>query len=268
MMPLVAIATLAAVSLARRRADGWRLALALAAFPLATIAVVMIWAFDLSGGAYAIRHAFAAIPPLFCVLAHPELNFASRSRRLALVACSAWGALVAWIGVLNPWSHNTLSAIPPLENVARFCLKRADRLPTEWIGALIRRSSVEPEIGWLDYALELKSAGRLERSESALRESIRLDPRAELPRYHLGVLLGESGRFEESIVVFRELIELNPEHRAGLNGLGVSALNAARLDEAEAAFKRSLQVQPDGNPTADLGLRRIESIRRPTPPPA
>src|SRR6185295_3749786 len=141
MMPLLAAATWAAIRLVWRRAPGGTLAALCAVFPLATIFAVMFWAFDLSGGAYNIRHALACVAPLYCVLAHPALVWTPRLRLGAWIM-SGWAFLIAALGVVNPWSHNTLSAIPPLENVARLCLAHPAALPSDWIGGLVDTTSV------------------------------------------------------------------------------------------------------------------------------
>ena len=125
MMPLLALASIQAITLLRTNAPVCRsrrwLALSFAALPPVAIAFTMIWAFDLSGGAYGIRHVYAAIPPLFCVMGIPAgIDWLrGNSRRSIFMICALCGALVAWIGVYEPWSHNTFSAVPPYRSASR-----------------------------------------------------------------------------------------------------------------------------------------------------
>lgn len=68
MMPLLLVAMGVAARAVRRKAPDAGLAMAWVLFPIVTIATTMRWAIDLSGGAYGIRHAYAALPPLYGVL--------------------------------------------------------------------------------------------------------------------------------------------------------------------------------------------------------
>lgn len=160
---------------------------------------------------------------------------------------------MAWVGVLNPWSHNTLSAWPPLENIARLCLKYPERLPTAWIGGLIRATSVTPDVGWLDYGETLMyAAHRPREGAAALQESIALKPREPLPYYHLGIALDMDRRPHEAIGVYRKLLELDPQNVGGWNNLGIFALRAGDLALAKEAYGKSDELAP-GNATAAWG---------------
>lgn len=271
MMPLLAVATAAAIGLARRRRPGWKLALGLAIFPPAAIALTMIWAFDLSGGAYLIRHVLATIAPLYIVLAHPALWPIARPMKIASYFMIAWGGLIAWIGVIDPWSHNTLSAWPPLENVARYCLRHPDTLPTDWIGGLIDRTSIGRANGRLDEGLDFwkaslyaHSAGRndrayhwLTRATDSMKKAIEADPKFGLAYYHLGEALDILGHSDEAIGTYQKLLALEPDNVQARNNLGVCALNGGRYDLARESWKRSLELEP-GNATAMLGLLTLE----------
>lgn len=263
MMPLLALATAAALWLARRRAAGWPLALAWAAFPPLAIALTMRWAWDLSGGAYNIRHILAAVPPLYCVLAHPALPRPGRLGRGALQLAAAWGCLVAALGVMNPWSHNTLSAWPPLENLARWSLGHALVLPTGWIGPLIRATSVTPEVGWLDlgqaYIGQAQAVEEplrpplLDSARRALSEAVRLAPRESLPYYYLGMAQDMAGRPGEAVRSYQALLAFDPGNVGAWNTLGkIALLHLKDPALARDAFRRSLALTPD-NPSAIWG---------------
>ena len=258
MMPPLAIATLGGFIVARRRGPSWGLALAPALFPLVSIAIVMVWAFDLSGGAYGIRHVFATIPPLYCVLAHPAFP---RSNKLSRIALAGWGwsCLIAWIGVYNPWSHNTLSAFPPLENVARFTLDHSERLSTAWIPGLIDATSVRGETGYLDLGLEHMSAGRLREAENALARSVLTKPDFPLPYYHLGIVQDMRGQPLAALRTYERLLKLEPENIGAWNNRGLFALKAGRAIPARQAYERSMMLAPDNLP-ATRALLRLDSI--------
>jgi Tfp pilus assembly protein PilF len=252
MMPLLVLATAAAGGLWRRREEGWRLAIAWAVFPPASIAVTMVWAFDLSGGAYNIRHCLATVPPLYGVLAHPALRWSGAKTRWLAGIAAGWGCVIAAIGLINPWSHNTLSAWPPLENAARLALAHPDRLPTDWIGPLIDATSVKPANGWLDLGLARMEAGAMGEAATALREATRLEPDRALPYYHLSIAQARQGRFGDAIASCRRLLELEPENIGGWNNLGMMALQAGRNDVAQEAYAASARLAP-GNASALYG---------------
>jgi hypothetical protein len=245
MMPLLALATAASVRLARRRTPGWPLAVGWAAFPPVTIVVTMIWAYDLSGGAYNIRHCLAAVVPLYGVLAHPSLPRPGRKTQWLAGAAAGWGCLIAAVGLLNPWSHNTLSAWPPLENLARLALAHPQILPTDWIGRLIETTSVTPAIGWLDLGLARLQTGVPDQAAGALSQAIRLKPREPLPYYYLGIAQAGERRYGEAITTSRRLLELDPGNVGGWNNLGMIALQAGRLDVAKDAYEHSARLAPD-----------------------
>lgn len=265
MMPLMTATTLAGLWLARRHARGWALALAWAAFPPVAVALVMRWAIDLSGGAYLIRHVLATIPPLYCTLAHPALPRPGRAGRWLLGGATAWGLLIAAIGVYAPWSHNTLSAYPPLENLARLSLRHAQSLPTEWIGPLIRATSVTPDVGWLDLGLAQLDGRRLREAEVALQEATRARPDRPLPYYHLGIVQDMRGHPREAIATYQNLLRLDAQNLGGWNNLGIFALKAGLPGLADEAYARSLALAP-GNASALWGRLLKEELTGRTDP--
>lgn len=258
MMPLLVLATASAIRLAAGRRPGWFFALACAVFPWAIILTAMRWTLDMGGGAYGLRHAFAAVAPLYLVLAHPALPAWSRVGKAIFVAAAGWGTLVAWIGVMNPWSHNTLSAIPPMENVARFCLRHGDRLPTEWIGDLIERTSFNPEVAWLDLGLAHVEAGRLAPAEDALTRSIAEEPDAPLPYYHLGIVQDMAGRPEAAARTYERLLTLDPRNVGAWNNLGLFYLKLGDPVRARGAYSRSIELQPE-NEMGRWGMEQLDA---------
>jgi tetratricopeptide (TPR) repeat protein len=265
MMPLLIAATAGALWLAGarpegKRAPGWRLALATAFWPLAGIAVAMRWTLDFGGGAYNLRHVIATTPPLLCVLAHPALAPWRRAGRVGLALAGVWGVAIAVLGVLNPWSHNTLSAWPPLENAAQFCLRHADRMPTEWIGGLIDATSVERWNGWLDYGLALENTRQLPQAEAALARAVRIAPGKALAYYHLGIVQATRHRFAEAGATYAQLQALEPANLGAWNNAGLFALQAGDVARAEACFARSLQLAPE-NATGLFGRLLLMQAR-------
>lgn len=257
MTPLLALATVLGARAVTR--DGNRLALAWAIFPPAAVAVTMVWAFDLSGGAYGVRHVFATLPPLFSVLAlrsggAGNLDVADgagsgRGLRLAgLGALAAWGAVIAWVGVMNPWSHNTLSAYPPVENLARWAISRGPgkgAIPTAWIERAIETTSVTPAVGWLDLGLERMRRREWGAAETAFARAISADPKTPLPLYHMGMAQDQANRPDRAIETYRRLLAMEPENVGAWNNLGFFGLRAGRADVAREAYRRSLDLKPE-----------------------
>ncbi|MCL5270282.1 MAG: tetratricopeptide repeat protein [bacterium] len=258
MMPLLTGATVAALWLAWRRRPGWGLAAAWTIYLPLTIAITMRWAFDLSGGTYLVRHALAAVAPLYCVLGHPGLPRPGRGGRALLGAAALWGILVAGAGLMNPWSHNTLSAWPPLENIARFCLAHPYRVPTDWIGGLIRETSVDPALGWYDLALARRDAGDVSGAEEAFKHAIAVNPGMKLAYYHLGIVQDMSRRPAAAVATYERLLRLDPANTGAWNNMGLFALHAGRIDLAEKAYGESLRLAPD-NASALVGMLYIDA---------
>lgn len=252
MMPLLVVATVVGVDLTRRGVKQWSWILIFILFPLLAVALTMIWAWDLSGGAYAIRHIFATLAPLYCVLAHPGVNWSRRSLQWIGAVAGGWGILVALIGLINPWSHNTLSAYPPLENLARWSLREPEARPTRWIHQLIPATSIEPAVGWLDLGLAAMNQQRLREAEYAFYQALRDRPDYPLARYYLGQVNDMLGKPEEAIAIYGPLVEAEPDNLGAWNNLIVFSLRAGRLDLAKQAIEQSERLAPS-NPRALRG---------------
>ncbi len=272
MMPLLALALAAGGWLLARRAEPWPALAGAMLFPLALAAGAMVMARDLGGGCYVLRHALAAVAPLYLLLAHPALWPVRRALARLGVAAALWGVLIAAIGVYQPWSHNTLSALPPLENLARLSVRHPERLPTDWIDGVIAATSVTTAIGWLDLGLEWRAraeeaAGlgqmavareRLGRAVLALRRAVQADPQRPLPYYHLGIALDQLGHPGEAIEAYEILLALQPENVGAQANLGIFAFNSGQYELARAAWLRTLELAPH-HPTALEGLRLLGS---------
>lgn len=259
MFPLFAWATgLAVAGAIRSRGEARAIALGAALFAPVAVATTMVWAFDLSGGAYGIRHAFAATIPVYC-LSGGAIPFAGGRplARLAARGCLLWGALLALVGLANPWSHNTFSAWPPIENLARLAVARDPG--SRWVERAIDATSVVPANGWLDLALERMARKESAGAERAFRRAIALDPDEPLPYYHLGILLDMSGRTAEAARVYRELLRLEPENAGAWNNLGLFGLKLGDVALAREAYGRSRELSP-GNASADWGSLVIEQM--------
>ena len=260
MMPLLIPASLAALWLTKRRARGWQLCLLLAGLPLVTIGITAWWALDLGGGSHGIRHVIATIAPLLCVLAHPALPPWRPLLKGVLVMLGLWGGLIAGIGLINPWSNNTMSAYPPLENLARFCLRHPDHLPIGWIPRLIESTSVEPATGWLDLGLDHQNHNRLDEAENALRHAVYADPENTLAYYILGIVQDQQGNSDQAIKTYRKLLQREPQNIGALNNFGRFALRAGRLGLAEQSYRRCLEFAPQ-DPSAMWGMLVLEELR-------
>lgn len=158
-----------------------------------------------------------------------------------------------------------------------------------------RRKTVPSTVSATDlYALAVEhhKAGRLEKTEAALREAIQAQPdypeawnrlgnlfketgclnEAEAA-YHkalaypnawlnLGNLLVESGRIDEGEAAYRGALQAKPDFVQAYNNLGGLLRFLDRADEAEATFRQALAIQPDF-PEAlnNLGILLIETQR-------
>ncbi|GEM_PF-4092359 len=259
MMPTLALGSwTAGVLLARRGKRGLPIA-GLALFPPATIALMAVWARDLGGGCYVIRHVLATVPPLYCALGHPAIDWSRRALRTLLWTTTLGGGLIAAIGVGNPWSHNTLSGFPPAENVARWALRSQGRWPTDWIAGLIRRTATDPPNAWLDYGLELLAAEKLRPAARALAEAIAADADYALAYYYLGIVQDMTERPAEAARTYERLLDLEPGNVGAWNNLGLFRLHLGDLEGARLAYDRSLALV-EGNASALWGKLIAEEL--------
>lgn len=265
MMPLLAVAAVRAIVIARRGMPGGALAGTALGFVLAVTGLAMALASDAGGGAYVIRHAFPAVPLLYVVLglgwrARPDTEAAAITKsgptwigKIAIAVAAIWGVLIAWIGVLAPWSHNVLSAIAPVENVARLALRSDGRLPIAWIDTAIEKTSITPANAWLDLGLEHQRAGRLKAAELSLRRAIAARPEVSVAYYHLGIVQDMRGKPRRAIETYAKLIELEPSNLGAWNNLGIFALRSGQSALARRAYSKSNELSPD-NASALWGL--------------
>lgn len=259
MMPLLALATIVALKKSFVNSQ-WRIPLfSLALYPPVLILVVMRWALDHGGGQYGIRHVLPAVAPLYCVFGFCGSRFSTRTFRFSFITATIFGMFIAGIGMLRPWSHNTLSAFPPLENLARLSLSNSESMPTAWIGPVIDRTSVMPANAWLDLGLEFMNQKKLPEAESALRHATTADTKYALAYYHLGIALDMQNRPRDAMAIYDQLLKLEPENFGAWNNLGIFALRAGDASRAREVFTHSLERVPD-NATSMWGLLILEQM--------
>jgi len=97
--------------------------------------------------------------------------------------------------------------------------------------------------------LALGALGRRDEAETALRESLRLDPRSHEAWVNLGSLLTAAGRLTEAIEAIRRGVELKPDYAQGWTALGTTVQLAGRGGEGIGYHTRALELEP-GHPTA------------------
>ncbi|KAJ9456821.1 UDP-N-acetylglucosamine--peptide N-acetylglucosaminyltransferase [Diplonema papillatum] len=90
----------------------------------------------------------------------------------------------------------------------------------------------------------LRSLGRLEEAESALRNAVSFDPTAVVEHFNLGDVLDDLGRHEAAVWSFDRAIALDPNYGAAYMNKGVALDNLSRYEDAIAAYQTAADLLP------------------------
>ena len=259
MMPGVALGFVALVATAFRRSRLRGLAIAVLLAVVADFVAVIHISFDLSGGAYGMRHFIPLIPILaFWIAVIPRLRHPAARWVLALL----WlpGIPVACLGMYNPWSSNTISPYPPLENLARLFAHADPAGHWDWLTGVIEKTSFNKSLSWFDLGTACAEGDHLEEAEAAYRLSTEINPRRALAHYQLGNILHERGREDQAIGVYRKVVELQPDNVGAWNNLGHSYLILGGLQNALECYNKSNLLAPD-NASSIFGRAAVASFQ-------
>lgn len=257
MTPLLALATGRALRVASKRRRARTAMLAAVMFPLAALALTMRWAQDMGGGSYGVRHIFAAAAPLFAALAFPLAIRRKKLWRAAVAMATILGCAVAALGAFRPWSHNTYSAWPPLDNLAAWAMEKPHSRPTGWIPRVIAKTSVVPATGFLDLGQAWMNHRSWSQAGEAFSLAVDCDQNLIEGWYYLGICLDQAGRHKQAWEVYGRLIAQDPDNIGAINNRGMFAIRGRQYELARAAFEISMQKAPD-NAGALAGLLWIE----------
>jgi tetratricopeptide (TPR) repeat protein len=99
----------------------------------------------------------------------------------------------------------------------------------------------------------LEGQHRLDEAESALRESILVEPGYWMTYNSLGSFLFSFGRSDEAVEAYRRVTELAPGNSSGFNNLGAALMTSGNLEAAARAFERSVEIEPGRSAYSNLG---------------
>src|SRR5919202_6076041 len=111
------------------------------------------------------------------------------------------------------------------------------------------RQAIKPHIldGIVYYALgeTLKEQGKLDEAIAAYRQAIKLFPDSYSTYGELAKALKEQGKQDEAIVVYRQYIKVHPNYAQAYNHLGYALSERGKLDEAIAAYRQAIKLDPN-----------------------
>ncbi|KAL5484578.1 hypothetical protein EMCRGX_G021103 [Ephydatia muelleri] len=96
-----------------------------------------------------------------------------------------------------------------------------------------------------NYAMELKSAGRLDEARLQYQRSLELDPDYGEIYFNYGNLLYDTGNLSEAAIYFERAIKFPYMYAKTLNNLATIYYRQGRYKEAESRFRESLQLATD-----------------------
>jgi FkbM family methyltransferase len=135
---------------------------------------------------------------------------------------------------------------------ARSALVRADKLRSE--GRLdeaeralreLLKSSPRQDAAWLSLAKLLATRGDFAAAERAYNEVLAIDASAFEARVNLGLLLSQRGALPEALAQYEQALKTKPDHALALRNYGGLLRGAGALDQAVAVLTRALTLSPD-----------------------
>ncbi len=99
--------------------------------------------------------------------------------------------------------------------------------------------------GWLQEALRLHKAGRLDKARPLYEEVLRLAPDEPRALHGLGVLCNDSGEPARAVELLRAAIAARPDSAVYHNNLGNALRALGEGDAAERAYRDSIERDPD-----------------------
>jgi excisionase family DNA binding protein len=102
----------------------------------------------------------------------------------------------------------------------------------------------------------------VERAATFFEKAIRLNPRYNLPYFHLGTMYYEWSHFHKAIEPLKKAIELNPDQPASYLNLAMNYNRAGMYRDAEEILIQALEIVPD-HTTAhyELGFALMQQQR-------
>jgi Tfp pilus assembly protein PilF len=107
------------------------------------------------------------------------------------------------------------------------------------------RAGWESHSAFSEIGAQLLIQKRPREAETALSESIRLNPTDSDVHNNLGIALKEQGKIEEAITSYNRALKINPQHAQALNNLGNALALQKRWTEATECYKQALAEKPD-----------------------
>jgi tetratricopeptide (TPR) repeat protein len=202
--------------------------------------VPVIGLVQVGGQAHADRYTYVPLIGAFVMIAWQVAEIARQGaplRRLVLAGTSAaligcvllaWLQVSTWNDSVTLWAHAIVVTGPNAE--AHFNL-----------GAAFREE------------------GKLALAAEQFREAVAINPRSQLFRSNLGLVLFGLGRSEEARAEFMLIIQANPDDANAHFQLGVIASLAGKATEAIACYSRVLALRPaDGPAHTNLALEQMK----------
>jgi Flp pilus assembly protein TadD len=219
--------------MAGRQGRAWRAALALAAIPLAVLAVARVVTRnrDWKNETTLYQRTLAVSPDAYVI--HTNLGKIYWEHGQSDLAEQEWQT-AARLCPNVPVTLNNLALLLTSEH-------RYD----EAVSDLKRSLQISPDdtMAHIDLGIAYDEMGRSQDAEQELRTAVRLSPLSVLARNRLGEIYNTEGRFADAEAQFRASLRIEPNLGAWL-GLGLARWRQGDAREAEYAFKQAQASGP------------------------
>ena len=98
---------------------------------------------------------------------------------------------------------------------------------------------------FLNYAVILRSFGKLKEAELAARKAIEINPDYALAHSNLGTILKDLGKSKEAELFARKAIKINPDYALAYSNLGTILKDLGKLKEAELVTRKAIKINPE-----------------------
>jgi len=131
------------------------------------------------------------------------------------------------------------------EQVRRSPLCDAKQFAADFLTLVRRAWQSKQAATWNAQAQQKAQLGRFDEAETALRQSLSLNPSQVAIQYNLALALSHQGKLDEAELLVNQVLRLQPSFAAAWSLLGVILNKQPRRDEAMAALARSIDLEPN-----------------------
>jgi protein O-GlcNAc transferase len=131
------------------------------------------------------------------------------------------------------------------EQVRRSPLCDAKQFAADFLSLVRRAWQSKQSDQWNVQAQQKAQLGQFDEAETALRQSLSVNPNQAPTQYNLALVLSYQGKLDEAELLANEVLALQPSYASAWSLLGVILNKQMRRDEGLAALARSIELEPN-----------------------